>query len=120
MFETFRLAVAGDSARLLAFTLSVHWEVGGSIAPALRNVARVTRDRIDLMRRVRSQAAEAQLSVIGILAISYAIGGLMGVSNPDGTRAFFGSRIGGILATVAVAMQSVGLLWMWRLTRIHG
>lgn len=117
VFRDFRRAVPLQSARLLAFTLAVHWEVGGSIAPALRNVARVVRDRIDVKRRVRSQAAEAQLSVVGILLISYAVAGLMWTSNPDGARAFFDSGVGARIAAMVVVLQAVGLLWMRRLTR---
>ncbi len=117
VFQDFRRAVPLQSARLLAFTLAVHWEVGGSIAPALRNVARVVRDRIDVTRRVRSQAAEAQLSVVGILGITYAVAGLMWASNPEGARAFFESGVGARVAAMVVVLQAVGLLWMRRLTR---
>lgn len=118
VFEDFRRSVGGPTARLLAFTLAVHWEAGGSIAGALRNVAKVARDRIELSRRVKAQAAESQLSVVGVLAITYAVGALMWFSNPEGTAAFFGSRVGVRIVALIVALQAIGLIWMRRQTRI--
>lgn len=119
VFDDFERSIGGPSARLLAFTLAIHWEVGGSIAHALRNVAKVVRDRIELSRRVKAQAAEAELSVIGVLAITYAVGGLMWISNPEGSDGFFGSTTGSRVASLIVLLQAAGMVWMRRLTRLQ-
>ena len=43
-----------ETFRLFAAALTVHQEVGGSLAPTLATVGRIIRDRIELTRRIRS------------------------------------------------------------------
>jgi len=71
--EELARSVPLESYRLFTFTLSVHQETGGSLAPTLATVGRTIRDRVDLKRRVRAETTQAQASVVGILLISYAI-----------------------------------------------
>lgn len=105
--------------RLFCFTMSVHWEVGGSLAPILSGVGRSVRDRIELSRRIRSQRANAQMSVIGILLISYFVALIMWKTNPVRTEIFLNSRVGGTLVALSVVMQAIGMVWMTRLSRIR-
>ena len=56
-----------ETFRLFATSLSVHWEVGGSLATTLGTVGRTVRDRIELSRRVRAQGVEAHASVAVVL-----------------------------------------------------
>ena len=49
---------------LFAAALSVHWEVGGSLAPILATVGRTVRDRIELSRRISAMTTQARLSIV--------------------------------------------------------
>lgn len=107
-----------ETAQILCFTLTVHWRIGGSLAPALVTVAQGARQRIEFARRVRSQATEGRASLIGMLGITYVLTLLLWRSYPDRFEAFFTSPIGiGMTATV-VLLQGLGLVWMTMLTRI--
>jgi len=111
-------AVPLESFRLFSFTLSVHEETGGSLAPTLTTVARSVRDRIDLKRRINAETTQAQGSVFGIVAITYGIGLVTWRTHPDRMEAFIGSDIGIQIVAAAVILQALGLLWMTRLTKI--
>lgn len=108
-----------ESYRLFTFTLSVHQETGGSLAPTLATVGRTIRDRVDLKRRVRAETTEAQASVVGILAISYAIALITWRTYPDRVESFLRSELGLPLVSVAVSMQAIGLFWMSQLIKIR-
>ena len=111
-------AVPLESFRLFGFILAVQWQAGGSLAATLSSVGRSIRDRLDVVRRVRAQAAEAQFSVIGILGIVYLVAALLYRSDPQRIREFMQWTPGVALTIAAIAMQALGLLWMRRLSSI--
>jgi tight adherence protein B len=106
-----------ETFRLFATSLAVHWEVGGSLATTLSSVGQTVRDRIELSRRVRAQAVEAQASVAVVLVMAYVLGFLMWRTNPDRLEAFMGTSIGTSLVAAVIVLQAVGLMWMSKLNR---
>lgn len=119
VFVDLRARVPAESFRLFAFALAVHWQAGGSLAPTLASVGRSVRDRIDLARRARAQAAEAQFSVVGILLLIYVLGFLMWRLEPERLEQFVAWEPGAALVTAVAALQAVGLLWMRKLARVE-
>ena len=111
-------AVPLESYRLFAFTLSVHEETGGSLAPTLSMVARSIRDNVDLKRRVNAETTQAQASVFGILAITYGIALVTWRAHPGRVEGFIEHEMGIRIIAAAVVLQALGLFWMNRLTRI--
>lgn len=107
-----------DSVRLFAFVLNVNWDAGGSLASALASIGARVRDAREVIRRVRTQAAESRFSVVAVLVITYALAGLMYYANPARTSAFFASSFGVWATAAAVVLQGIGLVWMMRLTRV--
>lgn len=103
--------VPTESVRLFATTLSVHWEVGGSLAPTLSIVGRVLRDRIEVARRVRSLTAQARVSTVMLLLTTYFIALLMWRQNPARVRLFVISPIGSIAVAGSMVMQAIGIVW---------
>jgi tight adherence protein B len=119
VFADFGERVGTETAQVLAFCLTVHWRVGGSLAPALGSVSTSARHRIEFARRVRSQATEGRMSLIGMLAITYLLSILLWRSYPERFEGFFTSEIGiGLTATV-VFLQGLGLMWTAAVTRIR-
>jgi Flp pilus assembly protein TadB len=108
-----------ETFRLFALTMTVHWEAGGSLAPALATTARTIRDRIDLSRRVQTQARESQVSVIAFLAIVYGLGYILWQANPERMHLFLASTAGTGIVAGAVLLQAIGLLWMSRVVRVR-
>jgi tight adherence protein B len=107
-----------ESFRLFTLTLGAQWWSGGSMAATLSRVGRTSRDRLELTRRIRTQRAEAELSVIGVLALSYILAVIIWRANPEPAMEFLRSGIGTQLAALAVALQAAGIAWISRLSRI--
>ena len=108
-----------ESFRLFSYALAAHWEGGGSLASTLANVGRTIRDRVDLTRRVSSQAVESQVSVFGVLAITYGLALLMWNNYPERFETFASSELGSAFIAITILMQGVGVFWISRLTRIE-
>jgi tight adherence protein B len=108
-----------ETFRLFCHALLVHWETGGSLAGTLQTIGRTIRDRIEIARRVRAQAVESQVSVVAVLAITYGVAALMFRTNPDPLRDFLRSTAGTYIAAATVFLESIGILWIWRMSQIR-
>lgn len=107
-----------ESFRLFAFTLAAHSDSGGSLAPTLSTVGESIRDRIELSRMARSQSAQSQASVIGILGITWFLGLMMWRSAPERFEEFVAAPIGSMFLAGAMMMQAVGLAWISKLSKL--
>lgn len=107
-----------QGVRFFSFTLAVRSEVGGSVAAPLAELGRSIRHRIEYARRVRSQSTEAQASLIAVLGITYGLLALMWRAYPERVEGFLGTEVGVSLVASAILLQSLGLIWMARLTRL--
>ena len=74
VFRGLTARVPLETFRLFASALSVHGEVGGSLASTLASVGRVVRDRIELSRRIRSMTVQSRASILAVLVVTYFIG----------------------------------------------
>lgn len=108
-----------ENFRLFAFTLAAHGDSGGSLAPTLSTVGESIRDRIELSRMARSQSAQSQASVIGILGITWFLGLMMWRSAPERFEEFVSSSTGGSLLAGAMMMQAVGLAWISKMSKLR-
>ena len=108
-----------ESFRLFAHCLMVHWETGGSLAGSLKTVSRTVRDRLEVSRRISAQAIESQVSVVAVMAITYGLMFFMLYSNPDPVKKLLYSQIGSYVAAGLMIMQAIGMVWIWRMSRIR-
>jgi tight adherence protein B len=118
VFHDFGVRVPLETSQVLAFSLTVHWRVGGSLAPALATVSQSARHRIEFSRRCRSQAMEGRASLIGMLGITYALTLLLWKAYPERFEAFFQSDIGIGLTALVLFLQGIGLVWTTLISRI--
>ncbi len=119
VFSELAFRIPLETFRLFSFTLSVHWEIGGSLAPTLATVGRTIRDRIDLSRRVKSQTMQARASVVAILLITYVLTFIVWRTNPARLESFVSSSIGQGLFAATIFLQLVGLVWMSKMSDIR-
>jgi len=108
-----------ESFRLFFAALAVQWESGASLAPVLSDVGRFVRDQLEIHRRVRAQTAEVRLSVLGILGLTGLVALLMWQAYPERIAGFFSSELGRGAVAASVALQAVGVLWIYRTSRIR-
>ena len=103
---------------LFASALAVHWETGGSLAPTLAGVGRTIRDRIEIARRIHSNAAQSQVSTIAVMLLTYFIAVVMWRTNPEQMRAFLATSGGQWAIAGTIVLQAVGLVWMSAISRL--
>jgi len=108
-----------DTVALFVTTLSIHWEVGGSLAHTLASVAKTVRERNDLTRRLRAQSTQARASVVGILGICVLIGLGTWFTHPERVEGFVGTALGGFLVASTVSLQALGLLWIAKISQVE-
>ncbi len=103
---------------LFSSALSVHWETGGSLAPILAGVGRTIRDRIEIARRIRSNASQSQMSTFAVLALTYFIALVMWRTNPDQLAKFLATTGGRWTVSGTIVLQAAGLAWMSLISRM--
>jgi tight adherence protein B len=108
-----------ESVQLFSLTLSAQWAGGGRVASSLAAVGRTVRDRIEVSRRVRAQAVEANVSVMAMMGISYGLAWIMWRANPASFVVFLTSDLGRYLTAGTMLLQAVGILWVRQLSRIR-
>ncbi|MCI0458178.1 MAG: type II secretion system F family protein [Gemmataceae bacterium] len=118
VFQALAARVPLETFRLFVSVLAVHWEVGGSLAPALASVGRAVRDRIELSRRVRALTAETRVSLVAVLAMTYFIALIIWANEPERMQAFLATTVGTALTTGAVLLQGLGVVWASSLSRM--
>jgi tight adherence protein B len=117
VFRALTERVPLETFLLFASALSVHWEVGGSLAPTLATVGRTIRDRIELSRRSRAMTTQARVSIISVLCVTYFIALFMWFNDPGRMRGFLSTNIGSFLVASAVMLQALGIAWSAYLSR---
>lgn len=107
-----------ENFRLFAAALSVHWEVGGSLAPTLSTVGRTIRDRIDVARRVRSMTTQSRVSTLAVLGATYFIALIMWRNDPERFEEFLANPYGQTFVAVALLLQAVGVVWASKIGKV--
>jgi tight adherence protein B len=108
-----------ESVQLFSLTLSAQWASGGRVASSLAAVGRTIRDRVEVSRRVRAQAVEANVSVAAMMGISYGLAWIMWRANPKSFLVFLTSDLGLYLTAGAMMLQALGILWVRQLSQIR-
>jgi tight adherence protein B len=104
---------------LFSSALSVHWETGGSLASTLAGVGRTIRDRIEIARRIRSNSAQASVSTVAVMLLTYFIALVVWRTNPQQMRQFLATTFGQWSVAGTILLQAFGLAWMSFISRLR-
>lgn len=119
VLAAFAARVPLENFTLFASALSVHWEVGGSLAATLATIGRSIRDRIEIGRRIHSLTAQARVSIIAVLGATYFIALLVWRNNPDRMESFVKTTIGAYVIGFAIMLQALGIVWSTAISRMR-
>lgn len=108
-----------EGTRLFAQTLAVKWQVGGDLAPVLRKVAWIMRERMRLGMRLRSEMTGVQLAAVIAALIPYLLLPFLVWQRPDWVQTLGSHPLGAQLLIVAIILQLIGLVWVRRVVRIE-
>jgi tight adherence protein B len=103
--------------RILAATLMVQRRTGGNLPLTLERLAKVVRDRLSYYRQFRAATASARLSALIIALAGPLLLAFMFYFQPDYIDDLFTTRLGQMLLAVAIVLQVIGVIWIFRLLR---
>jgi tight adherence protein B len=100
--------------------IQIHREVGGDLAEVLDTVGNTIRERDQVRRQVKALSAEGRLSGYVLLALPFAIGGIIFVTNrPYIAELTNGGLLGWGLIGMGALLMTVGTIWMRNLVKLE-
>jgi Flp pilus assembly protein TadB len=107
--------VPDEDVAPLAVVLSAFARSGGRVGRSLARVAALMRGRLALEDERAALTAQGRVSAIVLVALA-PIGGLFfALATPDYAAIFLGEGLG--LLGIALVLEIVGALWLWRIVR---
>lgn len=103
--------------RIFTTTLTVHRQTGGNLAWTLERLAVVIRDRLAYRRQMRVATSAGRwsaglIAIVGPLLFAYLF-----FMEPQYVEGLLSDPIGQVLLMVAVFLEVVGLIWIYRMLR---
>lgn len=105
--------------RYFVLAVSIQLETGGNLTELLGVLARLIRERFKLFGKIQVLAAEGKMSAIILTALPFFIAGALQVVNPGYLNVMFTDPMGLRLVTGALFMMAVGVVLLWRMTKIR-
>lgn len=105
--------------RIFATAVMVHRKAGGNLAVLTERLSHTARDRQEIRGHLMAVSAGSRLSAIGMV-----VGSLLGLTalawlEPEYLSIFFTHRLGPTLLAIAIVLQLVGAIWVWRVLKVN-
>lgn len=100
---------------LLSTILSVHRDTGGSLVEALERLSLLMRDRLMFHKQMLASSSAGRLSAKLIAPVAPAIFVLLMLTHSEHTDVFFTTSIGRSFLILGIALQTIGIAWIWLL-----
>ena len=94
-------------------------ESGGNLAELLDSIAKIVRQRLQLLGEVRTLSAEGKLSAYILTGLPFGVALMVNLLNPDFMAVLFTDPMGHRMVGVALFMMLLGILWMRSIIRIR-
>ncbi len=108
-----------EGVRLFVQSLIAKWYAGGDLAPVLRAIARIMRDRLSIRLRTRSELAGAQASALLLALLPYVLIVAFVLAAPFWIDSIVQHPSGPALLLFGVLLQLLGFVWLWRVIRVE-
>ncbi len=115
---TGRVPNNGD-LKIFAVSVIVQKETGGNLTEILENIANTIRARFRFYGKLRALTAEGRMSGMVLAALPLLMVAFLAISNPTYLNALFTTTIGNAFLAYAIGSWLLGLLWMFRLTKVE-
>jgi tight adherence protein B len=110
--------VQSEDMELVIEGIQIHREIGGNLSEIIDGVAETIRQRQRLYRQVRALSAEGRFSAGILVALPFAMGILLSITNPDYIAELTGATGGQITLVAAGLLMLTGIVWLKRLIDI--
>ncbi len=92
--------------------IQINREVGGNLAEVLDQVNETIRERSEIKGQIKALAAEGKFSAYILMAMPFAIAGVLMVLSPGYMNPLFSHPIGWALLALSAVLMTIGGLWM--------
>lgn len=105
--------------RYFAVAVLIQRESGGDLSELLFSLARLIRNRLKLLARVRVLSSEGRLSSWILVVLPFALGGLLAWLNPEFMSPLWTDPLGITLMHWMLGLMALGLLLIQRIVRLR-
>lgn len=103
----------------LAVALEVQHQTGGSIKPVIESVKDMVENKLELMRMLQVQTAQAKLSARIVMVLPFALIAIFSIISPGFLIPFFSSIFGFVLLAIACLMQAGGIILVKKMLNVE-
>jgi tight adherence protein B len=111
--------VPSTDLRYFVIAVLIQRETGGNLAELLGNISNLVRARLKLLGTVRVLSAEGKMSGWVLTLLPFALGTVLQIVNPNFLSVLWTDPLGIKMAGFALIMMLVGIVVMWRITKIR-
>lgn len=94
----------------LAVALDVQHQTGGSMKPVIESAKDMVENKLELMRMLQVQTAQAKLSARIVMVLPFALIAVFSIISPGFLNPFFSSVLGFLILCIACLMQAAGII----------
>jgi len=105
--------------RFFVTAVLIQHDTGGNLAEILDNLAQVVRERFKIRRQVRVHTAHGRMTGYVMLALPAFLTIALSFINPDHVNLLFQDRMGQMMLGGAIALQTIGYLWIRQVVKIE-
>jgi len=105
--------------RFFVTALLIQKETGGNLAEILDNLAATIRERFKILGEVRIRTAQGRMTAGILIALPPSMLLLLRSINPDYVKVLFEDTMGIIMLTIAVTLQIIGSVILWKIVNIE-
>lgn len=108
--ETLKNAKAAPELAFVAVALDVQHQTGGSMKPVIESAKDMVESKLELLRMLQVQTAQAKLSARIVIILPFALIAIFSIISPGFLNPFFSSFLGVIILGLAIVMQTAGTI----------
>jgi tight adherence protein B len=105
--------------RHFVIAVLIQRETGGNLTELLANIAKLIRERLKLLMKVRVLSAEGRLSALILCALPPTVAGMINLINPKFMSVLWTDPMGLKMIYAALVLMAIGALWMRKIIRIR-
>jgi tight adherence protein B len=105
--------------RFFVTAVLIQRDTGGNLSEILENLAHVVRERFKIRRQVRVHTAHGRFTGYVLLALPAALAIALSFINPEHMQVVFRERVGQLMLTGAIVMQTIGFIWIRQVIKIE-
>lgn len=102
----------------VAVALDVQHQTGGSMKPVIESAKDMVESKLELLRLLQVQTAQAKLSSRIVIVLPFALVALFSIISPGFLVPFFSSFLGVVILLIAILMQAAGIILVKKMLNI--